>query len=92
MLGDLKKQAWDWVIQNKTSDGLSLHDGNFHIHAQTAVVWMADFAKNLFTTEQVLAVLRNVGIDTECGACCEIAFTGVTTAEHTHKKEDGHAR
>lgn len=30
-----------------------------------------------------LHTLRNSGIDTECGACMEVAFTGVTTAPHT---------
>ena len=29
-----------------------------------------------------LAVLKNVGIDTECGACMEVAFTGRTTHAH----------
>ena len=32
--------------------------------------------------EKCLAVLRNSGIDTECGACMEVAFTGVTTNQH----------
>jgi hypothetical protein len=36
--------------------------------------------------EFALAVLRNVGVDTECGACMEIAFTGVTTNQHDCKR------
>lgn len=34
-------------------------------------------------SKEVLTALRNFGIDTECGSCMEIAFTGVTTHEHT---------
>lgn len=33
--------------------------------------------------EFTMQALRNSGIDVECGACMEIAFTGVTTNEHT---------
>jgi hypothetical protein len=29
-----------------------------------------------------LVCLRNSGIDTDCGACMEAAFTGITTNEH----------
>lgn len=37
-----------------------------------------------------LACMKNMGIDTECGACMEIAFTGITQAKHTCKeKQDG---
>ena len=32
-----------------------------------------------------LAAMRNMGIDTECGACMEIAFTGCTTNQHDCK-------
>ncbi len=31
----------------------------------------------------ILAALKNVGVDTECGACMEVAFTGVTTNAHS---------
>ncbi len=31
----------------------------------------------------ILAALKNRGVDVTCGACMEIAFTGVTTNEHT---------
>lgn len=31
----------------------------------------------------IIQALKNSGIDIECGACMEIAFTGVTTNEHT---------
>lgn len=40
----LKQLATDWVIRHKTSDGLSLYDSNFTIHAQGAICWMAEFA------------------------------------------------
>lgn len=30
-----------------------------------------------------IQALKNSGIDTECGACMEVAFTGVTTNQHT---------
>jgi hypothetical protein len=33
--------------------------------------------------EAILAALKNMGHDTACGACMEIAFTGVTTNEHS---------
>ena len=38
-----------------------------------------------FTEDQVVAALRNSGVDVECGACMEVAFTGVTTNQHTCK-------
>lgn len=31
----------------------------------------------------VITALKNSGVDTECGACMEVAFTGVTTNAHT---------
>lgn len=31
----------------------------------------------------VLQALKNSGIDIDCGACMEVAFTGVTTNAHT---------
>lgn len=40
------------------------------------------FLKGRYTQEDALQILKNVGIDTTCGACMEIAFTGVTTAAH----------
>ena len=33
--------------------------------------------------EHTLQALKNMGHDTECGACMEQAFTGVTTHEHS---------
>ncbi len=33
--------------------------------------------------QALLAVMRNCGVDVECGACCEVGFTGVTLAAHT---------
>ncbi len=38
--------------------------------------------KPAFTLEEVLQILRNSGLDTKCGACMEVAFTGSTQAEH----------
>jgi hypothetical protein len=35
-----------------------------------------------YSTEDVLHVLHNSGVDTDCGACMEVAFTGVTTNQH----------
>lgn len=32
---------------------------------------------------EVITALRNSGIDVECGACMEVAFTGATTNKHT---------
>lgn len=42
------------------------------------------FLKGRYTQEDALQILKNMGIDTKCGACMEIAFTGVTTAAHEH--------
>lgn len=39
---------------------------------------------------EVISALRNSGIDVECGACMEVAFTGVTTNAHTCKKTAPH--
>lgn len=38
------RRAWRWVIEHHTSDGRSIYDGHFNVHAQTAVKWMAEFA------------------------------------------------
>lgn len=35
-----------------------------------------------------LAALKNVGCDTSCGACMEVAFTGVTTNTHTCRRSE----
>ena len=40
--------------------------------------------KTTYSLEQVLQILRNVGTDSKCGACMEIAFTGSTISEHEH--------
>lgn len=44
-------------------------------------------AKHGFTVAEVSQILRNFGIDPECGSCASIAFTGATTAPHTCKSE-----
>jgi hypothetical protein len=36
-----------------------------------------------FSTDDVLVILRNVGVDTSCGACMCQAFTGSNGYEHT---------
>jgi hypothetical protein len=38
-----------------------------------------------FTDEETLTMLRNSGVDTDCGACVEVAFASVTLAAHTCK-------
>lgn len=40
------------------------------------------------SADEVMMALRNVGVDTECGACMEIAYTGSTQAEHTHQPSE----
>lgn len=40
------------------------------------------------TDATVLSALSNCGIDTTCGACMEIAWTGVTSAQHSCKRVD----
>jgi len=35
--------------------------------------------------EDTIKALKNSGVDTECGACIEIAFSGMTQAEHECK-------
>lgn len=42
-----------------------------------------------FSVEQVLRVLRNLGHDTECGACMAIAFTGFALPSEEHTCPDG---
>lgn len=43
-----------------------------------------------FSLEEVIKILTNLGVDTSCGACMEVAFTGVTTNSHTcSNKERG---
>ena len=44
---------------------------------------MADSEMIAFT----LKALKNSGVDTECGACMEVAFTGVTTNQHTCQRD-----
>ena len=41
----------------------------------------------MFTDGEVIAMLRNVGVDVNCGACMEVAFTGVTTNAHTCQQQ-----
>jgi hypothetical protein len=40
-----------------------------------------------FTIPDVLQVLKNLGIDVECGACMETAFTNLTTHQHTCQRD-----
>jgi len=44
---ELRDLAWQWVIENKTSDGKGMFDSWFTIHAQEAVRWMATFAQTV---------------------------------------------
>jgi len=46
-------------------------------------VEILDHSHALARHTDVITALKNVGIDTECGACMEIGFTGVTTNLHT---------
>lgn len=50
-------------------------------HAEAQVALVQRFKQDV---EQAFAVacLKNCGIDVECGACMEVAFTGVTTNAH----------
>lgn len=43
----------------------------------------------VWSEEAVLQILRNVGVDVECGACMCQAFTGSNGYEHTCGKETG---
>lgn len=59
---DFHKLAWQWVIKHYTSDGRSIHDGTFNIHAQQAVLWMADFAESQAQSQaQEIASLTDRG-------------------------------
>lgn len=51
------------------------------------IVVGSDPVQPMFTQEEVLIVLRNLGHDVECGACMAIAFTGLGLPgdEHTCK-------
>ena len=42
-----------------------------------------------FTLSNVLQILKNLGHDTDCGACMGIAFTGMCFEEHTCKEAVG---
>ncbi len=37
----------------------------------------------MFTDGEVISMLRNSGVDVDCGACMEVAFTGATTNVHS---------
>ena len=44
-----------------------------------------------YTFGEVLKILSNMGINTECGSCMSVAFTGTSaTAEHTCKLSEVH--
>ncbi|MCC6970456.1 MAG: hypothetical protein IT434_09565 [Phycisphaerales bacterium] len=36
-----------------------------------------------WSLSEVVQIVANLGVDTSCGACMGIAFTGVAMAEHT---------
>ena len=38
-----------------------------------------------YSETEVLNILKNSGVDVDCGACMEVAFTGGTLAQHTCK-------
>src|SRR5665213_2456496 len=46
---------------------------------------MSDNRGSHYVLAEVLQVLKHSGIDIECGACMETAFTGVTMAGHSCK-------
>lgn len=37
-------------------------------------------------TDLAIMMLKNAGVDVTCGACMEVAFTGMTTNQHTCKE------
>ena len=39
-----------------------------------------------YSVEDVMQIMRNLGIDPRCGACAEIAFCGSTSAVHEHEE------
>lgn len=53
--------------------------------AEAAEATIARIRIQLGLTLDILQALKNYGADTNCGACMEIAFTGVTTNEHSCK-------
>lgn len=63
--------------------------GEFYINGNNKPEFVDELAEvpgkqsKLYSTEEVLLILKNVGIDTSCGACAETAFTGSTGHVHT---------
>lgn len=48
----------------------------------------ARVAEKSFSAANVMQILRNSGVDVECGACAEVAFIGATTNKHTCTDRD----
>lgn len=46
-----------------------------------------DLKRPLFTLEDVLAIMKNCGLDTKCGACMSVALVGSSFSEHVCEKK-----
>lgn len=76
------------VVADEAADILAEHKD------ATALRWLLDREQAQHEEAVALAVacLRNSGIDANCGACMEVAFTGVTMAQHTCRAEGSSLR
>lgn len=80
----------------KLATGVSLLASACGADAGRKAAELADEAAAMLAAEKpaapdphdfVIACLRNSGVDTTCGACVEVAFSGATTASHTCEKK-----
>lgn len=56
-------------------------------HAAIRAGYEAGSLVPMFTHQEILIILRNLGHDVECGACMAIAFTGVGLPDDEHTCE-----
>lgn len=71
------------VDANRRADGFLNRWREVEDDRQFLRTRVADLEKKLKTaTTDSIKALANSGINTDCGACMEIAFTGTTTATH----------
>lgn len=79
--------AKDWIedaIQAIISD-------SWHVSVREILEKHCPFKPNVAYMEvgELISALKNSGIDTTCGACMEIAYTGITVSDHTCKQSTG---
>lgn len=70
-----------FILQERTMGRLTRYQDD----TLTALASQIDAAIPVIITSvpDTIRALKNYGADTKCGACMEVAFTGVTTNQHT---------